>query len=99
MNQNIINLKQIQINKTKSKKQKMENLTVANQSIVNIAKPNNSNLRFKRRNGLNQFQFQQQLKNANMTSLECTMTDLSLAENDSMTDQQSLTIDYKESSE
>ena len=65
----------------------MESLTVSNQNIVNLAQ-SNTDRRMKRRNGLNQFQFEQQIKNANLTTLQLTMTDLSIADtDDSMTDQ------------
>ena len=56
----------------------MESLTNASQN-VNIAVPSlvSDNLRMRRRNGMNQYQFEQQLANAKLT---CLMSSMSLTD-------------------
>ena len=56
----------------------------------------NHDLRYKRRNGLNQYQFQQMFMKSNLQSLEAGVSALDL-DKDSMLDQQSNTCDYEES--
>ena len=74
----------------------MESLTVSNQNMANLAKPNglNNNLRLKRRNGINQFQFEQQIMNARLKSLESTMADMNMADDDSILDQNNMTSEF-----
>ena len=78
----------------------MESLTaaVANQNI-DLAKPSgiNHDLRFKRRNGINQFQFHQQLMNARMSNLQLSISDLAIADSDQMSDHQTLTTENDDS--
>ena len=59
----------------------MESLNVVNQSI---AKPSgvNNDLRFKRRNGINQFQFEQQMMSAKLNSLQSDLSDLIIDQSD-----------------